>query len=115
MQRGNRRKEAIPAERGTRVRSATQVGRTRRWSRLWAWIPGRAGPWTGLNTAAVERAEAVKSSCVLVSVAACSFPSRVLLSVPEPASAAFPHTSHTEHQPLAARCDRQRVRKAEPW
>ncbi len=46
------------AERGSTVGSATQVGPTQRWSGLWAWIPGPADSWTGLNTAAVERAGA---------------------------------------------------------
>jgi hypothetical protein len=49
------RDEISPAERGATVRSATQVGPTRRRSRLWAWIPGHAGPWPGLTNAAVER------------------------------------------------------------
>src|SRR5262249_23441166 len=46
--------EIIPAGRGATVPCATQVRPSWRWSRLWVWIPGQAGPWPGLTIAAVE-------------------------------------------------------------
>ena len=64
------RDEISPAERGATMRSETQVGPSRRWSRLRAWIPGQAGPWRGLNIVAVGEDEAGGQSDLHESISA---------------------------------------------
>jgi hypothetical protein len=80
--------EISPAERGATVRSATQVGPTRRRSRLWAWIPRHAGPLPGLTNAAVERTVAGGHDelrpCFRPVPVSRRSPSRVLSCVPVP-------------------------------